>query len=64
MKLRRSKWSMDPTRPVVLTVRDGDRDRTIAYLPQGKPVLVPQYRLDDQAYAASPATCTEPRQAR
>jgi predicted metalloprotease with PDZ domain len=64
MKLRRSKWSMDPTRPAVLTVREGDRDRTIEYLPQGAPVLVPQYRLDEKAYAASPATCTEPLLAR
>jgi predicted metalloprotease with PDZ domain len=57
MSLRHSRWSNDPTRKVELTVVDGKRERTISYLPQGKPVTVPQYRLDEVAYAKDPAAC-------
>lgn len=60
MKLARSKWSSDPTRPVTLTVVDGERERIIEYLPQGKPVRVPQYRIDEEAYAKDRAACEAP----
>ncbi|NUO49347.1 MAG: hypothetical protein HOV80_10870 [Polyangiaceae bacterium] len=60
MKLRRSKWASDPTKPVLLIVVDGEREKTIEYLPQGKAISVPQYRLDPKAYAANPAACEAP----
>jgi predicted metalloprotease with PDZ domain len=63
MKLRRSAWSTDPTRPVTLTVLDGAKERVIEYLPQGARVAVPQYVVDARAYAADRARCEAPLRA-
>lgn len=59
MKLTHSKWSSDPRKPVELTIVEGDegKPRTITYLPQGKPVRVPQYHLDAARHARDPASC-------
>lgn len=64
MKLRRSRWSSDPTKKATLTVIDKKRERTIEYFPQGKPVKVPQYRIDEKAYAVDPARCEAPAKGR
>lgn len=60
MKIRRSRWSSDPTKKATLTVIDKKRERTIEYFPQGTPVKVPQYRIDEKAYARDPARCEAP----
>lgn len=59
MRVVRSKWSSDPTKPVELTIVEGPKreKRVITYLPQGKRIRVPQYHLDERRYARDPAGC-------
>ena len=60
MTLRHSRYSSDATKPAVLTVLDHEKERTITYLPQGPKQHVPQYRLDEAAFARDPARCIAP----
>jgi len=51
-------WN-DPSKPVKLTVRTAEGNRTFEYYPRSMSA-VPQYHLDTDAYAANPGKCAIP----
>ena len=54
---RLSVYNNQPDRIAIVTIETGDGPRAIEYYPRGTPVKVMQYHLDQQAYAANPASC-------
>lgn len=59
MKLRHTSWGNDPTRLAKITVQTSDgATRKLEYLPQGTPILVPQFTLDRQTIERDPAACS------
>ena len=51
----------DATKPVRLTVRSDGGSQKIEYFPSGKPISIPQYQLDKDAWASSPGRCMSPK---
>jgi len=54
---RLSVYNNQPDKAAIVTIQTGDTRQAIEYYPRGKPVKVVQYHLDQQAYAANPASC-------
>ena len=54
---RLSVYNNQPDKIAIVAIRTNDGQQAIEYYPQGKPVKVVQYHLDQQAYAANPASC-------
>jgi predicted metalloprotease with PDZ domain len=50
-------WN-DVSKPVRLTVRATSGQQRIEYLPKGKTLSVPQYRVDKEVWASTPERCT------
>jgi len=54
---RLSVYNHQPDRIAIVTIQTSAGRQEIQYYPRGKSVKVVQYHLDQQAYAANPASC-------
>jgi predicted metalloprotease with PDZ domain len=54
---RLSVYNNQPDKAAIVTIQTGDARQAIEYYPRGKPVMLVQYHLDQQAYAANPVSC-------
>jgi len=54
---RLSVYNNQPEEIAIVTIDTGDGPRAIEYYPRGAPVRLMQYHLNQEAYAANPASC-------
>ena len=52
-----SVYNTEPYKIAKVTVQTDAGRQIIEYYPRGKPITMPQYHLDEQAYASNPAAC-------